>query len=174
MKKSNGKDRVDDLVHLLDGLTQLHDELLTVVHDKLDQMRAGSIEGMQTCAQREEALVACIAEQEGLRKQLLDVIGRGFGAAPQRARNWTASELADRLIEPQRGVLLEAARRLRTSIAEVARANRMAGLVAQEVLKHFRHIFTAVAGGSATQPAGYSPRGDVVSVINRALFDAVA
>ncbi|HEY3242052.1 MAG TPA: flagellar export chaperone FlgN [Phycisphaerae bacterium] len=174
MMKTKRKDRIDDLVVLLDRLTLLHAELLGSVQDKLQQMRAGSIEGMQSGAQREQALVARIAEQEGLRKQLMDVIGRGLGAAGQRARSWTVSELADRLLEPQRGALLNAARRLRESIAEVARANRMAGLVAQEVLRHFRHIFAAIAGACPTQPAGYSPRGDVVAVINRTLFDAVA
>jgi hypothetical protein len=169
-----GKDRIHELLVLLDGLTRLHGELRSAVTDKIARMRAASIAGMHECVRREESLVLRVSEQEGLRKQLMDAIGRGFGAGAQKGRTWTAAQLADRLLEPQRGELLAAARRLRESVAEVARVNRMAGMIAQEVLKHYRHVFASMQAGGAAQPAGYSRRGDVVSGSRRTLFDAVA
>ncbi len=173
MNAPKSRDRVDELLFLLDGLTRSHEELLAVVRDKVAQMRQASIEGLQQCLRSEEALVARIAEQEGLRKQLMDSIGRTYGTAAHRARAWTRTELAERLVEPQRSQFLEATRRLRGLVADLARANRLAGVVAQQVLKHFRHVFSAMSGSLSGQPTGYSASGNPLAGRNQTLFEAL-
>jgi len=170
MKEEVPDRRLNDLLLVLDRLTVLHRELLTLIQNKIERMRTGNIDEVGAVAQHEECLIKTIAEQEGLRKQLMDAIGRGYGISPPVARNMSARQLAERLEGSLRTRLLEAAEQLKNAAREVADVNRVATLIAQQVLGHLRCVFEAVAAPDQP-PDTYSPRGAMVPGSARRLFE---
>lgn len=162
--------RLRDLLRVLGRLTEQHLELRTAIEGKVERMRSGHVDGLQNATRHERALIESIAEQEGLRRQLMDAIGRGFGISPQAARGLSARQLAERLAGPPRIRLLEAAGRLKTAAAAVSEVNQIATLIAQQVLHHLRCVFQAVA--TCDQPPDtYTPRGTLQLVPTRRLFE---
>ncbi|MCP4590814.1 MAG: flagellar protein FlgN [bacterium] len=162
--------RVAELLVVLDRLTSLHHDLLRLIRRKTELMRSGDTDGLHTEAAREASLVETIRAQEGLRRQLMDAIGRGLGLNSQVARRLPVRQLAERLTESMRPALLSASERLRSVVRETAEANRLAALIAAQVLQHLRCIFEAVASPDQ-QPDTYSPRGQVVTGHGRRLFE---
>jgi hypothetical protein len=160
------------LLTLLDRLERMHRDLLEVIRDKIERMRASDLDGMRDCIAREATLVQAITEQEGLRRQLMVSMGQEMGIAPHQARAMHVRELARRIDPSRREPLLAAAERLRGTVARVAEANRVAGLIAREILRHFRHVFAAMTC-LESGPGGYTPRGYRQTTANQALLDAV-
>lgn len=173
MRAKSDSDNTSTLLSLLDRIEQRHRELCSVIRDKIDRMRASDVDGMRNCIERESELVNDIAEQEGLRRQLMMLIGQELGIAAHAARAMNLRELARRVAEPRRGELVEMADRLRTTVASVAQGNRVAGLIARETLRHFRHVFSAITSTDGGRADGYTQGGARQSVSQRQLLDAV-
>lgn len=173
MKTQSAGDKTASLLTLLEGLEGLHRELYDVICEKIDRMRTSDIDGMRESIERESKLVEQITEQEALRRQLMTVAGGELGIAAHTACTMNVRQLADRLPEPLRGELLEAADRLRSTVAKVAQRNRVAALVAREILRHFRHVFSAMTSTDSGQASGYTQRGERRSASQRQLLDAV-
>lgn len=166
------RQRVESLLVLLERLEGLHLELRIVLDDKLESMRKSDMAALQDCVERESALIGRINEQEGLRKQLMERIGRGFGIASQAARMLPARRLANRLAEPQRGKIEAMTDRLKTAVTEVSKTNAMIGRVSSQVLKHLGEMF-AQARGAEAAPGVYSKSGRTVAARPVELFEAV-
>ena len=166
------RQRVESLLVLLERLEGLHLELRSVLSDKLESMRKSDMEALQNCVDRERALTTRINEQEGLRKQLMEHIGRGYGIAPQAARMLPARRLADRLTEPHRGKINAMADRLKAAVTEVSKLNALIGRVSSQVLKYLGEIFTEIRGVEAS-PGVYSKYGQTVTTRPVELFEAV-
>lgn len=173
MRTKSASDNIAALLMLLDRIERRHGELYGVIRDKIDRMRASDVDGMRHCIERESELVNEIAEQEGLRRQLMMLIGQELGVAAHAARAMNLRELARRVAEPRRGELLEMADRLRATVANVAQGNRVAGLIARETLRHFRHVFSAITSADGGRADGYTQGGERHSVSQRQLLDAV-
>jgi len=162
MTRNRTHDRTASLVKLVERLDRLHQELHEVIRHKIDRMRLADTEGIRQSTAREGVLVERIAEQEGLRRQLMTAIGQQMGLAPHAGRAMTLAAdtgLARRLPDPRRSELLAAAAGLRTAVGRVAESNRLAGLIATQILRHVRHVFSAVTG-TGVQAGSYSRRGE--------------
>ena len=167
--RTTGK-RLSELLVVLDRLIELHSELRSLIRDKIEHMRAGNAEQLQADTVREESLVKTIDEQEGLRRQLMDAIGRGYGLDPQGVRRMPVRELAERVDETWRSRLLDSAGRLRAVVREVSDLNRIGTLIAQQVLGHLSCAFEAMSAPEE-HPGTYSPHGQVVPGQARRLFE---
>lgn len=164
--------RVESLLVLLERLEGLHLELRAVLDDKLESMRKSDMETLQDCVERESVLTTRISEQEGLRKQLMERICRGYGIASQTARRLPARRLADRLDEPQRGKINAMADRLKAAVMEVSKLNALIGRVSSQILKYLGEIFTEVRGAEAS-PVVYSKYGQTAAARPVEIFEAV-
>ncbi len=170
MTEETANQRLPGLLVVLDRLTELQRELLSLIREKIQQMRSGNTEGLRACTVREESLVKTIQEQEGLRRQLMEAIGRGYGINPQVARRMPTRQLAERIQGNLRAKFLGAVGRLRGVAGEVVELNRVAALIAQQVLHHLRCVFEAVSA-SGGRPDTYSPHGRALPSRNRQLFE---
>ena len=164
--------RVESLLVLLERLEGLHVELRAVLDDKLESMRKSDMQALRDCVERESVLTARINEQEGLRKQLMERIGRGYGIAPKTARTLPARRLAERLGEPHRGRINAVTERLKAAVVEVSKINALVGRVSSQVLTYLGEMFTEVRGTEAS-PGIYSKSGRTVAARPVELFEAV-
>lgn len=164
--------RIDNLVALLETLHELHLELLGIVQERIDAMKRADIAGMRDVGNREQALVQRISEREGLRKQLVDDIGRDMGMAPRAARAMSASQFAERIAGKRRGAVQRLTVALRETLARIARANQTSSMIAQGVLGHFRAIFESARTDDASG-AGYGGSGKAIAEQDARIFDAV-
>lgn len=170
--KKAARPPVESLLVLLERLERLHLELHAVLGDKLESMRKSDMSSLHDCMAREKALTTRIKEQEGLRKQLMERIGRGYGIAPQMARTLPARRLAERLAEPYRGKINAVTDRLKAAVIEVSKVNALVGRVSSQVLKYLGEMFSEVRGTEAA-PDVYSKSGRTVAARPVELFEAV-
>ncbi len=166
--------RLDGLLTLMGRLTELHDQLHAVLVDKVASMRNAELTRLMECVERERGLAVRINEQEGLRKQMMEQLGRAFGMSAQTARSLSARKLAERLAPSQGRRVEECADRLRSAVDRVRKTNEFVGRVAAQVLQHVREVFSAVSGARATSGV-YTKRGAVSGGVDRAtaLFEAI-
>ena len=163
--------RLADLVVLIDRITALHRDLHCTLSEKLECMQLAEVDRIHGCVQEQRELVARINEQDGLRKQLAEQIGRAYGMSADTARSLSLTKLADRVGSPRAVELHGAADRLRAAVGDVRKMNDMVERVSCDVLRHMREVFAAAADG---EPAGcYSPAGKTVAGRARELFEAV-
>jgi hypothetical protein len=156
----------------LGDLKKLHDELLAVIQHKLGAMRNADMETINSCLAREQFLVNRIRQQEGLRQQLVQLIGKELGVAAPPSGAISLPRLVERLDEPRRGQLLSLAAGLRGAMQAIDGCNKVAALVTSEMLKHFRQVCMAIA--QAGHSAGtYSQAGRMNSEASVGVFEAV-
>ncbi len=164
--------RSAELVVLMGELKRLHDDLLSVIQQKLNAIRRADTEGISSCLARERFLVDRIRQQEGLRQQLVQIISKEMGSGATQPGAMSLSDLALQLAEPRRGQLLALRAGLRETLLEIDRRNKVAVLVTAEMLKHFRQVCAAMAkvgrSGGTYSPAGQLDSGQLPSV-----FEAV-
>lgn len=172
MPSTSEPKRLKDLIRLLGGLQRMHEQLLKLVRDKIDAMRRADIAALRTLSQQEQSLAGRLQAREGLRRQLMDTIGKDMGLSASTARAMPVSQIASRVPEASRDRLLDVARGLRDVIAQVAQANRVAGAISREILGHLTWVFSSV------RPAGekavvYSGRGGTVGPAETRIFETV-
>jgi flagellar biosynthesis/type III secretory pathway chaperone len=186
----NESSRLPELFRLLDAMRNLYEQLNETVRTKLHAMRKADIAEIQAALERERTLVARLVEREGLRKQLMDLIGKEVGldpatgtkppananAAPVLAgragRTLTVSQLAQ-LLSPMRASELKSrADALRKTVAEVAQANRVCDLTTRSLLHHLQWVFASVRPQS-DPPIVYSGLGGTVTHSATRLVDIV-
>ena len=164
--------RVDSLVRLLNELAEAHEQLLGAVEEKIEAMRSADTDRIRQTIEREQTLVECIDEREGLRRQLTESIVRAYGLGAVAARRLSARQLAKRLGAPHAETILAAGRRLQELTARIARRNHVAQLISQNILRHMKHVFAAMTV-ARSGAVGYSPEGEAFVVGAEKIFDAV-
>ena len=164
--------RLRDLLTLLGQLKQLHDELAVLVKAKVEAMKHADMRALQEHTEQERKLVERIQEREGLRRQLTDVIGEQLGFSPRSARTLTVSQLVSCVPEEQQEAIVESAQRLRSAVSKVAQANRVAGMVAGELVDHLGRVFAAVRP-KAEPGTAYTSEGAVLSRPECRIFETV-
>jgi hypothetical protein len=168
---TSSSDRISELAVLLDRIAGTYRELSALAREKVTQMGAADILALRANADREKELVRKAQEQDGLRRQLMEIIGRGWGMGAQSARRMTASQLLQRVEASQRGEIERAVKNLRQSSGELSEAHRTAGLVASAVLTHLREVFAAISRLDDA-PNVYAPNGRVSPGGARRIFEA--
>lgn len=164
--------RLNDLVRLFGVLEDLQHKLATLIQSKIDAIQKADMHAMRELFDKERDIIQRIHEREGLRCQLMDEIGKELGLPSQTARAVPASQLATRLPVSQRGILLDAAAKLRSAIGQVARINRVAGRISSDILRHLQWVFASVVPRDGN-PAGYSGNGVPVTARSQRIFEAV-
>ena len=172
MKETIKPTLLRDLLSLLGDIETLHGELLGSINGKVEAMRKNDHAVMRELGKREHSLVATIHEREGLRRQLMDVIGKEAGWPARTARGLSTSQLASRLSEPQRSQLIDAGNRLRQVVSRVARTNRVAGQIAGRILNHLQWVFASVKP-RGENPVGYTGSGGLMDTSTTLVFDTV-
>lgn len=172
MIRAGLEQRLDQLVTVLGELRRLYDELAVVVRNKLTAMRKAETDAIRSACSREEFLTQKIAEQDGLRKQILDLIGELLILGDRKGRTLTITELNGYISEPYRSRLVGLAAALRSRLEETAEMNRVAAIVSHEMVKHFHQVYEVMA--RANESAGlYSRTGQAVTRPAVTVFDAV-
>ncbi len=161
-----------ELIRLLQSLMGVHEELLGVIREKLSAMRRADLQAMREAAGRERALAATIQEREGLRRQLMDLIGDELGLPARSARLITVSQLETRLPAASARSLRTAADQLLHVMHKVAQSNRVAGAACREIVNHMKWVFGAVRP-AADAPVGYAGDGALVGPTPTKIFEAM-
>lgn len=154
----NVERRTGELQTLLSELSDSYAHLERVLERQLEAMRRAEPAAMHALSDEAGRIASRIRERDGLRVQLMGVLGTGLGLEAEAARRMSLRELAERLGEPQRGALLVLAERLRVQALRVDRLNRIIALVSGEMLRHMRRVYEALSEG-AEKPVTYSARG---------------
>ncbi len=147
-RMSSGLDkRIKELTFLLTEMKGLHEGLREAIQRKLGAMRSADTDAIHAAAQRERELADRIRKEEGLRQVLMERIGQSMGIGAVECRKMTVGSLAERVDEPAKSRLLVLGNELREVASEVARLNRVAGLVSSEMVRHFRNIYSTFNRG---------------------------
>ncbi len=171
-RRSQLEARSGDLVNLMGDLKTLHSDMLSVLQQKLAGMRRADTEAINSCTARERFLAERVQEREGLRRQLVQILGKELGLSPEQSAGLGVRDLAERLPEPRRGQLLVLGEALRELIGKIDNANKVVALVTGEMLKHFRHVYAAMAR-SGPSTGRYASNGQIAVERPTQVFDAV-
>jgi len=164
--------RTGELMVLVGELRALHEELLAVIRQKLTAIRHADIEGLGSCQAREQFLSDRIRQREGLRQQLVQLIGKELGMTAEQTVRLPLSSLAERLTEPRRSQLLALAASTRQVVLAVDHNNKVSALVMGEMLKHFRQVCLAMAR-TGMSTGTYSSGGRMAPDLPARVFEAV-
>lgn len=171
MKRTIDEARFRDLVRLLDHLCGQHEELCGLVQGKIDAIKRADVDAMRLADVKERATAERIMEREGLRRSMMDGIGKELGLSSSHARALSLSQLAQRVAGTQRQLLERAGIALRDAVGRLARLNRVAGQVSVSILQHIESVFSAVTVQDDT--GDYTGSGRVRTGTGNLLFDAV-
>ena len=113
-----------------------------------------------------------LAQGEGLRQQLVQLIGRELGLSTEQVQDLSLRALAERFDEPRQGQLLTLSASIRERLSAIDAANKVAALVTGEMLKHYRQVYSAMAR-SGPSMGTYSAGGQLAADRPVQVFDAV-
>ncbi|NOT00813.1 MAG: hypothetical protein HOP29_09315 [Phycisphaerales bacterium] len=162
----------DDLAALLDRIAVSYAALHECLEEKLACLRCAELENIDSFLGRERLLAAQLIEQDGMRRRIMEQLGRPYGMSAEKARGMPVRRLAERLGEPHSSRLCAAADRLKEQIGRTQALAGMVERVSRDVLVHVREMFAAVAAPFAGGE-GYCPRGATRGSRPRELFEAV-
>jgi len=169
---SGDRRHVRDLVRLLNEQTRAHEELLAAVRDKVAAMKRADLHTMREMTIKEQALVRLIQEREGLRRQIMDLVGTDLGMAAREARSLTVSQLATRLPGESSPALMHAANRLRDVMHKVAQSNRVAQMACREVIDHMKWVFASVRPKDEP-PVAYAGNGTLLGSASTRILEVM-
>lgn len=172
MKTNGGSSRATDLIKLLQQMQSLYRRLLELVRAKVEAMRRADVHAMRDLNEEEASVVHRLRERDGLRRQLMDVVGAEVGLAKREGRSMAVAALASRMVESDRAELLAAADALKKTAMQTAWANRSARVATRDVLHHLQWVAASIRP-RVEPPAGYSREGVTVSRSDTLLFDAL-
>ena len=172
MHSTQTQKRLRDLMQLLEQTRELYSLLHDAVQAKIKAMKCADLHDMREQTQKEHALAKRLHEREGLRGQLLELIGKDMNLSAHESRSMTLSQLAQHLPQNQVDQLNEISNRLRNTITQVAHANRVAGVTSREVLNHLKWVLDSVKPKD-DQPAGYNGDGSAMTSSETKIFETV-
>jgi len=164
--------RFRELLTLLSTLQRLHERLVGLGQAKLDAIRRADTDAMRKLNDGQRAVARRIGECEAARRRMMDVIGESMGLGFQAARAMPVSQLSARVSAPQRRLLVEAAAKLRDTVARVARVNRVISATSRGVLDHLGRVLTSVSPACDGR-SGYKGDGRTAPGCSVRIFDAV-
>jgi len=164
--------RLTDLLRLLAVLETLHQRLAKVLAAKLQAVRDADMHAAASLAPEEQAVASRIQEQDGLRRQLMDVIGVELGLPARAGRTLTISQLSSKVRDDQCVLLGKAADRLMREASRVASASRVLGQTCRGVLHHLEWV-SASLRPRQDKPQGYSGAGRPVAPCDAKVFETI-
>lgn len=139
--------RVAQLVTLLEEIQRLYAELADVLERKLTAVRRADTAGMTASSRRERFLVDRIRERDGLRRQLMVMLGQAWGVDGRTAEAMPVREVAGRVEGMLADRLTALADAIRAAMERVAHANRIIDVVGRSMAQHFRSVYDAMTAG---------------------------
>lgn len=156
--------RVAQLVTLLEEIQRLYVELADVLERKLTAVRRADTAGMTASSRRERFLVDRIRERDGLRRQLMVLVGQAWDMNAKAAEKMSVREVAAKSEKALADRLTALADAIRAAMERVAHANRIIDVVGKSMSQHFRSVYEAMTSGLRERDV-YSrtgrPTGDV-------------
>ncbi len=173
MKETLTTKCTNELISLLEELIGFQDVLHGTIREKLAAMRRCDSAAIMAAAHREGEIVSSISTLDERRHQIVGELCAALGMnRPVNTKNVTLRSLAGRLGANSGPRLQKIADLLREKMLSVAEANRVAELVTQEMMTHFKILFMAFVGGDNTAPT-YSNVGAVRMSTGPKMLDAV-
>jgi hypothetical protein len=151
---------LDELERCLHRLSEEHEGLLDLIRRKQRAMQMGQPQLVTDCCERENAHVQRIGGLEGHRQKAVGELTALLGEDARSDQPLTLRAIAERIEEPRRGRLLVLHQRLRQTMEQVQRENRVARGATEGLLHHVRGVIqqvTQAVGGAGT----YSRQGPV-------------
>lgn len=134
---------IRNLCEVLQQMQQLHNDLAVTIDSKVKAMRLAEMDILHQVRESEQQLIKRINDAEGARRLLMDRLGEEIGMAPRTGRVMTVSQLTNRIEAEQGEAVRAAAEGLRLAVTEVARSNRLAGIVSRELVNHLQRVWAA-------------------------------
>ena len=94
MRTTEPSKRLRDLIQLLEQTRDLYGQLLEAVQAKVHAMKRADLHDMREQTQKEHALAKRLHEREGLRAQLMELIGSEMNLSARESRDLTLTQLA--------------------------------------------------------------------------------
>ena len=133
---------VGELLLLLRELLASYQRLLQIATLRQDAMRAFDIEALNRLIERERAETQRLEMIEKLRRVLVEQMKLQLG----RNVEPTITEIAKRVAEPNRSVLLGLAGQIKSIVEQVERNNRINAKVSEAVVKSLSKVLKIVTG----------------------------
>lgn len=139
--------RVAQLVTLLEEIQRSYAELGDVLDRKLTAVRRADTAGMAATTRRERFLVDRIGERDGMRRQVMVLLGQAWGIDGSAAEKMSVREVASRTTPALSDRLLALADATRAAMERVSHANRIIDVVGKSMAQHFRSVYDAMTTG---------------------------
>ena len=164
--------RLNDLIRLLEQTRDIYEQLLQTIQTKIDAMRHADLNEMREQTLQEHALAKLLHEREGLRCQIMELIGIELHMSASQARAMTMSDLSKSVSKSDAKRLMEISGTLRDTVTRVAQANRVAGTTTREILNHLKWVMDSVKPKD-DQPINYTDDGTIAPSHDTKLFEVV-
>ena len=112
--------RLNDLIRLLEQTRDIYEQLLQTIQTKIDAMRHADLNEMREQTLQEHALAKLLHEREGLRCQIMELIGIELHMSASQARAMTMSDLSKSVSKSDAKRLMEISGTLRDTVTRVA------------------------------------------------------
>ena len=163
---------MNDLIRLLEQTRDIYEQLLQTIHTKIDAMRHADMNEMREQTLQEHALAKLLHEREGLRCQIMELIGIELQMSASQSRAMTMSDLSKAVSKSDAKRLMEISDTLRDTVTRVAQANRVAGTTTREILNHLKWVMDSVKPKD-DKPISYTGDGTIAQSHDMKLFEVV-
>ena len=144
--------------------------LLDIAREKMTAIRGADADALQRCAQRESRLLERVVRLERRREEILARLAQWM-PVPKR-KTGSLREVVNELPEPISSSIRARMCALREIASQLQRENRVAAIVARDLHRHIRGVFTALAKANR-EAVGYGPEGQEELTASRSWLDAV-
>lgn len=172
MNASVKTETLEEFVALLGEEAGLHEQLGDALESCREAVRSADVAGISSATLRQKGLVQQVRRCEGVRRPLMDRLGRELGMAGRAGRSMALSHLEARLDSAARERVTAAGTRLKRAVDRVARLNRVNEHVASRLVDCVGFVLTAVRPRQA-EALDYAGDGRTVERVDTVLLDAV-
>ena len=155
---------VELLRQLLAKQLEMHEQLLSCIHQKREAIRTANVAVMTECCEREHRLTARLRELDLRRPGIVEHLARLLDMKARDPSAISACDIADRLEEPARGVMAALAAQLRETMRAVKREHSIVHHAADALSRHMSGIMQGVQA-MLNQTGVYERRGRIVSAL---------
>jgi hypothetical protein len=163
---------LEALVALLGEEATLHEQLGDALESCREAVRSADVAAISSATLRQKGLVQQVRRCEGVRRPLMDRLGRELGLAGRTGRSMALSQLAARLNPAAQERVTAVGVQLKRAVDRVARLNRVNERIAARLVDGVGLVLSAVRPRQAER-LDYAGDGRTVERMDTVLLDAV-
>ena len=133
----------------LDNLVRLNEKLLTLAGRRHEAMVARDVDRLESLSAEEQRIGQRILSEERDRQATMVRFGKAHGRSAEQMAGVSLSEAVQWLDESARLQVLALRQRLHQVVARLQETNRVASMLAQQMLPHFGELLEILLGGTA-------------------------